>query len=44
MDFVQDMILEDLVIIGVIKFGYQRKIWMVVNVLKLGDENGNLLE
>lgn len=44
MDFVQDMTLEDLVTIGVTKPGHQRKIWMAVNALKLGDENGNLLE
>lgn len=44
MDFLQDMTLEDLVAIGVTKPGHQRKIWMAVNALKEGDENGNLLE
>ena len=43
MDFLQDMTVEDLVTIGVTKPGHQRKIWMAVNALKGGDENGNLL-
>ena len=44
MDFLQDMTLGDLVAIGVTKPGHQRKLWMAVNALKGGDENGNLLE
>ena len=44
MDFLQDMTSEDLVAIGVTKPGHQRKIWMAVNALKEGDENGNMVE